>query len=198
MTESMQLSLTCGWKFFFFCGSSCGPTSNNQYLAKHLVTGDEIPLGKYLLRSAYSLLHQVSVKLLKNELIGMITGPWWLIQLWLNLYMHRAVGSIIRNRSFPSSDLAEGTTPLTRRCMSFGKASSAIFITTEITQLFMLFYNGLTKESYVWFAYDDPTNEFELPIGFRFDTACQDGVELFKCMIHPSVLPVDFRHGHTQ
>ena len=46
---------------FIFCGSSCGPTFNHKYLAERLAAGNEIPLGKYLLGSAYHLMHQVAV-----------------------------------------------------------------------------------------------------------------------------------------
>jgi hypothetical protein len=42
---------------FVFCGSSCGPVYNHKYLAKRLVAGDAIPLGKYLLGAAYHLLN---------------------------------------------------------------------------------------------------------------------------------------------
>ena len=46
---------------FIFCGSSCGPTFNHKYLVERLAADNEIPLGKYLLRSAYHLMHQVAV-----------------------------------------------------------------------------------------------------------------------------------------
>ena len=36
-----------------------------------------------------------------------ISGPWWLIQLWLNLYMHKIIRPNLRNLSFPSSNFAE-------------------------------------------------------------------------------------------
>ena len=42
---------------FIFCGSSCGPTYNHKLMAEHLAVGAEIPLGKYLLGSAYHLMH---------------------------------------------------------------------------------------------------------------------------------------------
>ena len=42
---------------FIFCGSSCGPTYNHKLMAKHLAVGKDIPLGKYLLRAAYSLMY---------------------------------------------------------------------------------------------------------------------------------------------
>ena len=42
---------------FIFYGSSCGPTYNHKLMAEHLAVGAEIPLGKYLLGSAYHLMH---------------------------------------------------------------------------------------------------------------------------------------------
>ena len=92
---------------FIFCGSSCGPTYNHKYMAERLAADDEISLGKYLLGSAYHLMHQVSVQLLKDEPVHTISGPWWLIQLWLNLYMHKIVRPDLRNLSFPSSNFAK-------------------------------------------------------------------------------------------
>ena len=96
---------------FIFCGSSCGPTYNHKYMAERLVADNEIPLGiplrKYLLESAYHLMHQVSIQLLKDEPVHTISGPWWLIQLWLNLYMHKIVRPNLRNLSFPSSNFVE-------------------------------------------------------------------------------------------
>ena len=44
-------------KRFIFYGSSCGPTFNHKYLAGRLGTGNEIPLRKYLLGSAYHLIY---------------------------------------------------------------------------------------------------------------------------------------------
>jgi hypothetical protein len=49
---------------FIFCGKTVGPTTNMQSIAEPLAIGHLIPLGKHLLGSAYSLLHQVFVKLL--------------------------------------------------------------------------------------------------------------------------------------
>ena len=105
-------------KKFIFCGSSCGPTTNHQYLVEWLAAGNVIPHRKYLLGSAYSLMHQVSMKLLKDEPIGTISGPWWLIQLWLHLHMHQVSGSSLKNQIFPSSDFLEKEKERTRRCTS--------------------------------------------------------------------------------
>ena len=60
---------------FIFYGSSCGSTYNHKLLAEHLVVGVEIPLSKYLLGSAYHLMHQVAAQLLKNEAVHTINGP---------------------------------------------------------------------------------------------------------------------------
>jgi len=87
---------------FIFYGSSYGPTYNYKLMAEHLAAGKDIPLGKYLLGAAYHLMHQVSAQLLKNELVHTISGPWWLIQIWLNLYMHKIVRPDLRGLSFPS------------------------------------------------------------------------------------------------
>ena len=73
-------------------------------MAEHLAVGADIPLGKYLLGTAYYLMHQVAAQLLKNELVHTISGLWWLIQLWLNLYMHKIVRPDLRSLSFPSSN----------------------------------------------------------------------------------------------
>jgi len=94
-------------KIFIFCGSSCGPTYNHKYLVERLATGNGIPLRKYLLGSAYHLMHQVAAQLLKNKLVHTISGPYLLIQLWLNLYIHKIIRPNLRNLSFPSSNFAE-------------------------------------------------------------------------------------------
>ena len=76
-------------------------------MVERLAADNEIPLRKYLLGFAYHLMQQVSVQLLKNEPVHTISGPWWLIQLWLNLYMHKIVKPDLRNLCFPSSNFAK-------------------------------------------------------------------------------------------
>jgi hypothetical protein len=71
---------------FIFSGSTCGPTTNMQSMAERLASGDKIPLGKHLLGAVYCMLHQVLAKLTNNQPPGNIGGPWWFLQLWLNLY----------------------------------------------------------------------------------------------------------------
>ena len=106
---------------FILCGSSCGPTYNHKLMAEHLAVGKDIPLGKYLLGAAYHLMYQVAAQLLKNKLVHTISGPWWLIQMWLNLYMHMIVRPDLRSLSFPSFNFDEeyrGKEGRTHQCMS--------------------------------------------------------------------------------
>lgn len=109
---------------FIFCGSTLGPTSNHLSLAKQLVIGKGIPLGKYLLGAIYSLMNHVSIKLSTQEPIGSIGGPWCFVQLWLNLYTYQAMGHDLNKSLFPSSDYSEEAKPKHHYCMSFGEAVS--------------------------------------------------------------------------
>jgi hypothetical protein len=84
-------------------------------------------------------MHQVVAQLLNGESVHTISGPWWLIQLWLNLYMHKIVWPDPRNLSFSSTNLAEGE-GITRQCMNYGKAALAISIAVDIGHLFKKFY----------------------------------------------------------
>lgn len=60
---------------FVLCGSTLGPTSNQQSLEKNLASGNGMPLGKLLLGATYSLMDRVSRKLSPKEPIGNIGGP---------------------------------------------------------------------------------------------------------------------------
>jgi hypothetical protein len=73
---------------FVFCGRSAGPTSVYLSAAERLASGGQFPLGRYLLSAVYHLLHQVAQKLLLGQSIGNLGGPWWFINMWLNLH-HR-------------------------------------------------------------------------------------------------------------
>ena len=100
---------------FIFCGKAVGPTNNALKRAEALASGNLIPLGKHLLGSVYHLLHQVSVRLRNDQPISNLGGPWWFIQLWLNMYMHRAMGINLKEMAFPVEAFAEGEV-VTRRC----------------------------------------------------------------------------------
>lgn len=73
-----------------FYGSTCGPTTNYQHFAQALVQKKNIPLGKYLLGAVYQMLHSAACNILKDEVIN-YGGPWWFVQLWLNMYTIIAV-----------------------------------------------------------------------------------------------------------
>ena len=117
-------------------------------MTEHLTVGKDIPLRKYLLGAAYHLMHQVAAQLLKNEPVHTISGPWWLIQLCLNLYMHKIVRPDLRNLSFPSSNFDEeyrGKEGRTRQCMSYGEVALAITIAVDVGHLFKSFIEGLMQ-----------------------------------------------------
>jgi len=91
---------------FVFCGRSVGPTSVYLSAAKRLVDGGPFPLGQYLLGSAYHLLHQVAQKLLLGQPIVNLGGPWWFINMWLSVHMHKRLGFDLFAQRFPR-DIAE-------------------------------------------------------------------------------------------
>ena len=137
-------------------------------MADHLALGKNIPLGKYLLGAAYHLMYQVAAQLLKNEPIETISGPWWLIQLWLNLYMHKTVNPDLRDLSFPFSNFGEeyrGKEGRTRRCTNYGEAASAIIINFDVGHLFKKIYRGFDAAVLTWLPYNE---EDELTFPFRF------------------------------
>jgi hypothetical protein len=112
---------------FIFCGSTCGPTTNMQSMAERLASDVKIHLGKHLLGAVYHMLHQVSARLATNQPLSNIGGPWWFLQLWLNLYTHKVIGHEITQQEFPS-DYLESRTPKNRRCTNFGKAVSSMSV----------------------------------------------------------------------
>jgi hypothetical protein len=83
-----------------FCRKSAGPTTNPLALAETLTSGNAVPLGKHLLGSVYQLLHHVSVKLSAGEPIGNLGGPWWFINLWLNLHLKAILKYDIKKLQF--------------------------------------------------------------------------------------------------
>jgi hypothetical protein len=93
---------------FIFCGKANEPTLNHIVMAEELAAGTAIPLGKYLLGSVYHMLHQTTYQMHTNQKIPCVNGPWWFIQMWLQLYMHQIVGIDLNNRHFPSTNYKEG------------------------------------------------------------------------------------------
>nr|BAD54657.1 aminotransferase-like protein [Oryza sativa Japonica Group] len=60
---------------FLFCGSSCGPTTNWQFIAEALEAKKQFPLGKILLGYLYQMLNNASAKLAVGSIVG-VGGPW--------------------------------------------------------------------------------------------------------------------------
>jgi len=135
---------------FIFCGKTADPTNNTLKMAETLAGGNLVPLGKHLLGSVYYLLHQVSAKLRDDQPISNLRGPWWFIQLWLNMYMRKGMVIKLSELSFPSEEYDEGEDSVARRCTSFGEAAIMIANDSNVfgkTDFFRCFYNGFTEYS---------------------------------------------------
>jgi hypothetical protein len=85
-------------------------------MAEDLAAGTPIPLGKYLLGSVYHMLHQTTYLMHTSQKISYVNGPWWFVQMWLQLYMHQIVAVDINNWNFPSTNYKEGETQSTKGC----------------------------------------------------------------------------------
>jgi len=92
---------------YVFCGQAYSPTSNYLTLAEKIAGNSKIPLGRILLGALYNLLNKVSQYLMQNETVPTLTGSWWLLQLWLNLHLHKLVTPELINLSFPSLEYPE-------------------------------------------------------------------------------------------
>jgi hypothetical protein len=177
---------------FIFCGKSFGPTSNYQIVAEKLAHGSSIPLGKYLLGVVHNLLHQVAVSLLTNSPKGSPGGPWWFINLWLNLYLRDKLEQDIFSIHF-LGDQPDGVPVVKRRCMNFGEATSTFpvykKIPSRIAEHFRSFYLGFNSGSIIWFAYKDDDKNFETL--FSFDDIHRDYENriAFVEIIEPGILP---------
>jgi hypothetical protein len=106
---------------FIFCGKANEPTLNHIAMAENLATGHRVPLGKYLLGSVYHMLHQTTSQMHTGQNISCVNGPWWFVQMWLQLYMHQIVGITLNNRHFPSSSHKEGDAQITKGCQPMEK-----------------------------------------------------------------------------
>jgi hypothetical protein len=85
---------------FIFCGKANEPTLNHIVMATQLASGKRLPLGKYLLGSVYHMLHQTITQMYTSQKIACVNGPWWFVQMWLQLHMHQIVGVDLNTRFF--------------------------------------------------------------------------------------------------
>lgn len=106
--------------------------------------------------------------------------------------------------SLESTEDDEGNEITTRQCMSFGEAASTFAGSEQSAELFSNwfgnFYDGLPKDSRIWFAYEH-SNNFEYPTDFRFDEINSDKFdksrEVFIVAISPCILHVGIHQGRN-
>jgi hypothetical protein len=124
---------------FNIWNATCNPHKED------MAVGNLIRLGKYLLGSVYHMLHQTTYLMHTSQKISCVNGPWWFVQMRLQLYMHQIVGIDLNNRHFPSANYKEGETQITKGCQTYGEAASTISIDQNISQLFELFFKGFAN-----------------------------------------------------
>nr|BBF89830.1 aminotransferase-like [Oryza sativa f. spontanea] len=194
---------------FLFCGSSCGPTTNWQFLAEALETKKQFPLGKILLGYLYKMLNNASAKIAVGSVVGE-SGPWWLLQTWQNLIAMNTVNRpSMTEAEFPRLEPItddDGEERTHRRCMSYGEyastpADAGAKLSAEfLKDWFFSFYDGFQKDARVWFPYAD-SMDFELPADFRFKNInrerYQKSREVFAIAISPCILLVSIHQGRN-
>jgi len=184
---------------FVFRGRSAGPTSVYLSAVERLANGGRFPLGRYLLGSAYHLLHQVAKKLLLGQPIGNLGGPWWFINMWLGLHMHKRFEFDLFAHCFPR-DLAEDyeldeEESATRSPLNFGEVAIVLPGTgsneDQVSRFFQALYEGLTREQRAWMPYEDPDTRF--PLTFHpFNDALNKDRDVMMEIITPRAIPVNF------
>jgi hypothetical protein len=190
---------------FLFCGPSCGPTANWQRIAENLVEKKHFPLGKYLLGYLYQTLNTTIDKMASGK-TNCIGGPWWLLQIWLNLHTRKVANRPeLTDVEFPRFEPIikdDGETSTTYRCRSFGEAaliSSVCKLSAEpFKEWFNNFYDGFPRNDRIWFAYEGSAS-FELPDDFRFEEINSEKYdksrEVLTTAINPCIIPVGIHQG---
>nr|BAD45721.1 aminotransferase-like [Oryza sativa Japonica Group] len=190
---------------FLFCGSSCGPTTNWQFVAEALESKRQFPLGKILLGYLYQMLNSASAKIAVDSIVG-AGGPWWLLQAWLNLMVMKVVNRpAVTEAEFPRLEPIvedDGEERTHRRCMSYEEyastpADAGAKLSAELLKdWFCSFYEGFQKDARVWFPYEDSA-DLELLSDFRFEDInherYQKSREVFTAAISPCILPIQCR-----
>jgi len=163
-------------------------------MAVDLAAGTLIPLGKYLLGSVYHMMHQITAQMHQRVEISCVSGPWWLVQMWLQLYMHQIISMDLHNLSFPSVNYAEGNRAKTKACQTYGEATSSIQIDIDISRLFKIFFKGF--DNVLWLPYRQ-NEDLTLPCKFNYEFGCSDkvSIEIFNSFIKPCILLSKLHHG---
>jgi hypothetical protein len=153
------------------------------------------------------MLSNASAKIAIGSVVG-ASGPWWLLQTWLNLVAMKAINQPpLTDAEFPSLEPTindDGEEVTHRRCMSYGEAAStpadsgAKLSAELLKDWFCSFYDGFQKDARVWFAYED-SMDFELPLDFRFEEINSEKYdksrEVFSAAISPCILPIGIHMG---
>jgi len=176
-----------------------GPTSVYLSAAERLANGGRFPLGRYLLGFVYHLLHEVAKKLLLSQPIGNFGGPWWFVNMWLSVHMHKCLGFDLFAQRFPR-DIAEDheldeEESATRSPLNYGEAAIVLPGTGgnegQVSRFFQTLYDGLAKDRWAWMPYEDPETRF--PLTFHpFDDAINKDHDLMMAIITPRAIPVNF------
>jgi hypothetical protein len=179
---------------FIFCGKANEPTLNHIVMVEDLTAGNSIPLGKYFLESVYHMLHQTTYLMHTSQKISCVNGPWWFVQMWLQLYIHQIVSIDLNTRLFPSANYKEGETQITKGCQTYGEVASTVSINQSIGQRFELFFRGFANP--LRLPYLDNDN-LTLPCEFSFEAGSNDvqSIAIFNIFIHPCIPPAEFCGG---
>nr|BAD01416.1 aminotransferase-like protein [Oryza sativa Japonica Group] len=193
---------------FLFCGLSCGPTTNWQFVAEALESKRQFPLGKILFGYLYQMLNNASAKIAIGSVVG-AGGPWWLLQSWLNLMVMKFVNRpSVTEAEFPRLEPIvedDGEERTHRRCTSYGEyatpADAGAKLSAELLKdWFCSFYDGFQKDARIWFSYEDSTL-LENPSDFRFEDInherYQKSREVFSPAISPCILLVGIHQGRN-
>jgi hypothetical protein len=139
----------------------------------------------YLLGAAYHLLHQVTRKLLLGQSIGNLGGPWWFINMWLSLHMHKHLEFDLFAQRFPR-DIAEDYELDEGLLLNFGEAAIVLPGTggnaDQVSQFFQTLYEFLTREQRAWMPYEDPDTMFPL-VFHPFNNAVNKDDEVMMALI---------------
>jgi hypothetical protein len=54
------------------------------------------------------MLHQTITQMHTSQKISCVNGPWWFVQMWLQLHMHQIVGIDLNNRFFLHPTIMKG------------------------------------------------------------------------------------------
>ena len=107
-------------------------------------------------------------KLLLGEPIGNLGGPWWFINMWLNVHMHKRLRFDFFAQQLPwdivkDYELADNESA-TRSPLNYGEAIIVLLGTScnenQVDRFFQTLYDGLSKDQRARMPYEDPEPGF--------------------------------------